>query len=61
MPGSEGNESGAFSSVQLSLFSVFVVAASGGGDLLVDVLTDLQGNILTRLYRNIQHDLTKTI
>ena len=37
--------------------SVFVVAASGGGDLLVDILADLQGNILTRLYRNIQHDL----
>ena len=38
--------------------SVLVVAASGGGDLLVDVLTDLQGNILTRLNRNIQDDLT---
>ena len=39
------------------VFSVFVIAASGGGDLLVDILTDLQGNILTRLYRNIQQDL----
>ena len=40
---------------------MLVVAASGGGDLLVDVLTDLQGNILTRLYRNIQDDLTNII